>query len=259
MENQPQRRQCHGHTEAHASRMGVLQVPLGLHHALPTLVEEVRGFGLGRGDQEPAYHDQQQTEYAEERAQLTPRARRSVSRRKSHAFRRHLGPFGRRRGIPRPDHRLVLAKLKENLVERAALARSLALVLIAATVMSACAPGDPRPTAVQLRQAVSGSDLWVVLIDAAAAEHFSFYGYERETTPVLAKLAHESIVFEMAYSQASATPLSVFSLMTSRYPHMSGPTPAQPELAAMIGPQLPTLASRLAPLFSARGAILANQ
>jgi arylsulfatase A-like enzyme len=144
-------------------------------------------------------------------------------------------------------------------VDRAALTRILGSILLAATVLSACSPADRRPTSAQLREAVSGSDLWVVLIDAAAAEHFSFYGYERETTPELAALADESIVFERAYAQASATPLSVYSLMTSRYPHMSGPTPAQPELAAMIGPQLPTLASRLAPVFPARGAILANQ
>lgn len=121
-----------------------------------------------------------------------------------------------------------------------------------------CGPGDPRPEADELRRRALDADVLVVLIDAAAAGHLPFYGYERNTTPRLAEVAAEGIVFERAYAQASATPLSVYSLMSSRYPHMP-PREDRSELAAILDPSVPTLASRLAPRFPRRAAFLANQ
>lgn len=137
--------------------------------------------------------------------------------------------------------------------------RWLAILLALSGSLLGCGDGDPRPSAADLRLAVQGSDLWIVLVDAGAAEHFSFCGYDRATTPNLSALAARSVVFENAYAQASATPLSCYSWMTSRYPHMQNAVPSGPEMAAIIGPQVPTLATRLSPIFPARGAIVANQ
>jgi hypothetical protein len=85
----------------------------------------------------------------------------------------------------------------------------------------------------------------VVLFDAAAADHFSFLGYERETTPHLSALIDESIVFENAYAQASATPLSIVSLFTGGYPVGRELPSFKGEIIPAIDEARPTLASAL--------------
>ena len=53
------------------------------------------------------------------------------------------------------------------------------------------------------------------VIDGAGADWMSLYGYNRRTTPFLERLAGEAVVFENAYSNATATPMSTPSYMTS--------------------------------------------
>jgi hypothetical protein len=53
------------------------------------------------------------------------------------------------------------------------------------------------------------------VIDGAAADFMSVYGYNRRTTPNLEWLAAEGVVFEHAYSSSSSTPRSTPSFMTS--------------------------------------------
>lgn len=57
-------------------------------------------------------------------------------------------------------------------------------------------------------------DVVVVMLDAARADHFGTYGYERETTPVVDRLAAEALVFEHAYSECPNTACSVPNLIT---------------------------------------------
>jgi arylsulfatase A-like enzyme len=57
----------------------------------------------------------------------------------------------------------------------------------------------------------------LIVIDALRADHLGCYGYERNTSPNIDKLANESILFERAYSQAPWTKPSVASLFTSLY------------------------------------------
>jgi hypothetical protein len=83
------------------------------------------------------------------------------------------------------------------------------------------APGDPP---IELGGTLAGGaplknrPLIVMLIwDAARADHMSAYGYPRETTPNLARVARESIVFTEARSNATATTASIRMLMTGRY------------------------------------------
>jgi len=63
-----------------------------------------------------------------------------------------------------------------------------------------------------------GSNLIFCLVDAARADHFGTYGYLRDTTPHIDKLAEESILFEKSYSAASYTVASVGSIFTGVYP-----------------------------------------
>jgi arylsulfatase A-like enzyme len=68
------------------------------------------------------------------------------------------------------------------------------------------APGQPRP-----------SVLWIT-VDALRADHVGAYGYSRRTTPNVDRLAHDAVVFDQAYAQASKTWDSIPSFLTGRYP-----------------------------------------
>ena len=58
----------------------------------------------------------------------------------------------------------------------------------------------------------------IVLMDAAGAKHFTTYGYQRETTPNIAKIFGEGVQFDKAYCQAVYTLASTTSMMTGLDP-----------------------------------------
>ena len=57
-------------------------------------------------------------------------------------------------------------------------------------------------------------DIVVVVLDAARADHFGVYGYERDTTPRIDALAAESLVFRHAFATASYTVASMPTMLT---------------------------------------------
>ena len=57
----------------------------------------------------------------------------------------------------------------------------------------------------------------VIVIDTLRADHTSAYGYARETTPNLARMAEQGVRFERAWAQAPWTLPSMVSLFTGRY------------------------------------------
>ena len=69
------------------------------------------------------------------------------------------------------------------------------------------APTAGEPTA-------AWPDVVMVILDAARADHFGVYGYERDTTPVIDGVAAEGLVFERAYSECPNTACSVPNLIT---------------------------------------------
>lgn len=110
-----------------------------------------------------------------------------------------------------------------------------------------------------LRAHTQGMNVLLVVMDTANASHFSYMGYDRNTTPNVDELAAESIVFTNSYSQASATPLSMYSMMTSRYPILDeSQYPTSGELAAVIPSAMPTLATWATEKFPERAAFLAS-
>jgi len=57
----------------------------------------------------------------------------------------------------------------------------------------------------------------IILLDAARPDHFSCYGYERETTPSIDTLAKTGVVFENCFTQATYTRAALPSFLYSRY------------------------------------------
>jgi len=124
---------------------------------------------------------------------------------------------------------------------------------LAFVIMAGCGGGGEEPPSVEeLRAAADGANLLIVLLDAASAHHLGCYGYSRDTTPHLDRVAAESVVFDRAYAQASGTMLSVFSFFTSRYPIFDDKSFRPWSQVKTIPPELPTLAERLAPVFAHR-------
>jgi len=85
-------------------------------------------------------------------------------------------------------------------------------VLLAAACGGAAVPPDEaeRPNVV------------LIVVDTLRADHLSFGGYSRPTSPNLDRLAQESVVFRKAYAAAPWTTPSVGSLFTSQYPSALG-------------------------------------
>src|SRR5690606_32371966 len=82
---------------------------------------------------------------------------------------------------------------------------ALAVCLASAAALAACTREPAAPPNVVL-----------VLADTTRADRLGLYGYARDTTPNLNRLARDAVVFEQARSQASCTFPSVNSILTSK-------------------------------------------
>jgi arylsulfatase A-like enzyme len=104
-------------------------------------------------------------------------------------------------------------------------------------------PAAPDSRAQALQDALQGSNVILVVLDAAGARHFSSYGYERRTTPEIDAIAAEGVLFENAYTTGVYTLAAMGSLWTSRAPEES----SAPNRGLSRSPGAPvTLAERLA-------------
>jgi len=59
----------------------------------------------------------------------------------------------------------------------------------------------------------------LIIIDTARKDHFSCYGYQRETTPRIDEFAKEAVKFENAIATSSWTLPSIASILTGLWPH----------------------------------------
>jgi len=71
-------------------------------------------------------------------------------------------------------------------------------------------PNRPRPAA------QAPNILWIIM-DTTRVDHLSAYGYDRDTTPTLEKLASEGTLFERAYATAPWTVASHAGMFTGKY------------------------------------------
>ncbi len=119
---------------------------------------------------------------------------------------------------------------------------TLAVVLGASAGGGGCA-GPPPP-----------DNVVVLLVDTLRADHLGCYGYERDTSPNLDRLASEGVLFENAIAQSSWTSPSVASLFTSLYPSAHGVV----RFSSKLGTNAPTLAQEMTARGRTTGGVSAN-
>ena len=96
-----------------------------------------------------------------------------------------------------------------------------------------------------LPPAIPGSpNVLMIVLDTVRADHLSPYGYHRDTSPNLARLAARGVRFEQARSTAPWTLPSHASMFTGRWPH---------ELSARTGHPLDATYPTLAEVLSRKG------
>jgi choline-sulfatase len=83
--------------------------------------------------------------------------------------------------------------------------------------LTAYAAGEPFSGALTPDRVEPYNLVWVV-IEAARADHLDAFGYGKSTMPYFSHLAKESWLFSRAFSQSTATVLSVPSMMTGTDP-----------------------------------------
>lgn len=84
-------------------------------------------------------------------------------------------------------------------------------------------------------------NILLISLDTLRSDRLSFYGYHRETTPNLAQLAEEGIVFTNVYAASTWTLPSHMSLFTSLYPSAHGIIDGKKEVAELNFQTLPQL------------------
>jgi arylsulfatase A-like enzyme len=104
------------------------------------------------------------------------------------------------------------------------------VTLLGLVLVLAC--GGERPTR---------PNVLLISLDTLRADHLGCYGYERETSPFLDRLARESIVYERAFTPAAWTLIAHMTMLTGLFPLQHGVV--QDELA--LSPEFPLLAERL--------------
>ncbi|UCC67425.1 MAG: sulfatase [Armatimonadota bacterium] len=100
------------------------------------------------------------------------------------------------------------------------LAAATAVLLLRGREAETFAPATFTGTAPKLdalRQAARDANVVLAVIDAARADHIGCYGYLRDTTPNIDRLAKESVRFERHYCQHVTTKPSTVSLLTSQH------------------------------------------
>ncbi len=127
----------------------------------------------------------------------------------------------------------------------------LALLLAGGSfVLGGRAPAEARNPAA-LPGNSQQANVLVVVMDTVRADHLSLYGYQRETSPNLKKLAADSVVYTQAMAPSDMTLTSHASLFTGMYATWHGAYCQPPE--ATHGRVLNKGATTLAETLSAKG------
>jgi arylsulfatase A-like enzyme len=101
--------------------------------------------------------------------------------------------------------------------------------------------GERRALAALPPAAPGAPNVLLIVLDTVRADHLGLYGYGRDTSPNLSRLAKRGVVFEQARSAAPWTLPSHATMFTGRWPHELGTASDRP-----LDASYPTLAEFLA-------------
>jgi arylsulfatase A-like enzyme len=107
-------------------------------------------------------------------------------------------------------------------------------------------PSSPVTPAASIAGTSTHPNVMLIVMDTTRADHLSLYGYHRDTTPNLKKLAADAAVYTQALSAADITLTSHASIFTGLYPSWHGAycQPPDASFGRELGP-VPTLAEVL--------------
>jgi len=71
-------------------------------------------------------------------------------------------------------------------------------------------------------ESVPQPNILLIFVDSGRADHLSCYGYARETSPSIDRIAREGCLFETAITAAPFSPASYASVFSNLYPHQHG-------------------------------------
>jgi len=97
-------------------------------------------------------------------------------------------------------------------------------------------------------------NLVLITLDTTRRDHLSAYGYERLTSPNLARFAEQGVRFDLAYSASATTSPSHATLFTSLHPLSHGVV----KNGLVLGPAQVTLAERLHERGYSTGAVVSS-
>lgn len=78
------------------------------------------------------------------------------------------------------------------------------------------------------------ANVLLIVIDTLRADRLGAYGYTRDTSPTLDRMAREGVLFERVITQGAWTPPAMGSLFTSLYPHVHGAVEFKTELSERL-------------------------
>lgn len=89
------------------------------------------------------------------------------------------------------------------------------------TATSGLAAAGPGVTAAAAKR-YEKTNVILVSLQCLRPDHLGVYGYQRDTSPHIDRLATSSILFDTTIAQANLTPVAMMSLLTSQYPRVNG-------------------------------------
>ena len=89
-------------------------------------------------------------------------------------------------------------------------------------LLAACSRPESGPVGAPAGLVAGKPNILIVTLDTTRADHLGCYGYFRDTSPNLDRLAEESLLFERCIVPMATTLPTHISLFTGTYPHEHG-------------------------------------
>jgi arylsulfatase A-like enzyme len=133
-----------------------------------------------------------------------------------------------------------------------------ALILVWAGIQGAGRIAEKSATGKLPPASAGAPNIAVIVVDTLRADHLSSYGYERVTSPNIARVAEQGVLFENAIAASSWTLPSHASLLSGRFSYEHGATDVKPPSGQTLDSRYPTLAEVLSQHGYRTGAFSAN-